>query len=824
MHGGPHRHVSGGPSSRTSSSGSATTGWRRSSAWRRSRSSARRSRPVRRLDDRVEPLRRPAGLISSATRKAVPLAWRLYECGWLVAAGTHQVSRLRGCVAVSLCAQRLVEVCVPRRRRVVAQPRFVDNCVDALDFFCAYMPRGGNAVLEQRNVETWSGCRLRNREHETRRHVAGRAGHSHQAREQLDRPRVLVSVSRRLHVRPRLLSRWLAAIAVLAIGLSACAPVKPPPPPPPPDRPLPPNQPLPLRPVSIIRRTGWRVACENTATGNPAPEWDVSGSGDPSIQGFATSISVNRGETVHFKIDTDASLYHLEIYRMGWYGGAGRGKSRSRARASCSSNSHSVGSMTTAPLDCGNWSESAAWQVPANATSGIYFAKLVRDRAWSAPVTWSSSCETTRVSPTSWSRLLTRLGRPTTITAASVSTRAARVASTTPRSRSVKPAISDSRRGHSWLFYYEYPMVRWLESNGYDLSYFTGVDSDARGGLLKNHKVFLSSGHDEYWSGGQRANAEAALASGVNLAFFTGNTSLWKTRGKTTIARSFATRNQLTSSTRARFGQGCGGSSLQPALGRWAARKRVTGTLYAQNSELAMNVPAEDGKMRFWRNTSIAQQAPGQVATLPPATLGSEWDEDIDTGGGVPSKTCSQDSSPPAPRSAPRDRSSSTTIAGPGGLEARGPNPEFQAPGSNVDATATTDVVHHMTLYRADSGALVFSSGTLQWAWGLDENHDRPTAPADLRMQQATVNLFADMGVQPSTHQPGLVAATKSTDSTPPTSLINPVPPAQVDQTVIITGTAEGRRREGRSRRNLDGRRSDLEPGCGQGPVVFRYG
>ena len=58
-------------------------------------------------------------------------------------------------------------------------------------------------------------------------------------------------------------------------------------------------------------------------------------------------------------------------------------------------------------------------------------------------------------------------------------------------------------------------------------------------------------------------------------------------------------------------------------------------------------------------------------------------------------------------------------------------------------------------------------------------------------MQQATVNLFADMGVQPSTHQPGLVAATKSTDSTPPTSLINPVPPAQVDQTVIITGTAQ---------------------------------
>ncbi len=43
-------------------------------------------------------------------------------------------------------------------------------------------------------------------------------------------------------------------------------------------------------------------------------------------------------------------------------------------------------------------------------------------------------------------------------------------------------------------------MVRFLERNGYDVSYITGVDTDRRGALLKNHKVFLSVGHDEYWS------------------------------------------------------------------------------------------------------------------------------------------------------------------------------------------------------------------------------------------------------------------------------------------------------------------------------------
>ena len=31
--------------------------------------------------------------------------------------------------------------------------------------------------------------------------------------------------------------------------------------------------------------------------------------------------------------------------------------------------------------------------------------------------------------------------------------------------------------GQDWVFNAEYPMVRWLEANGYNVSYFTGVDS-----------------------------------------------------------------------------------------------------------------------------------------------------------------------------------------------------------------------------------------------------------------------------------------------------------------------------------------------------------
>src|SRR5262252_3495330 len=65
------------------------------------------------------------------------------------------------------------------------------------------------------------------------------------------------------------------------------------------------------------------IVCENQNTGAPASEWDVSGSGDPTIQGFATDMSVNRGQTVHFKINTDATDYQITIYRLGYYGGLG---------------------------------------------------------------------------------------------------------------------------------------------------------------------------------------------------------------------------------------------------------------------------------------------------------------------------------------------------------------------------------------------------------------------------------------------------------------------------------------------------------------------
>ena len=68
------------------------------------------------------------------------------------------------------------------------------------------------------------------------------------------------------------------------------------------------------------------IVAENDPLRPGATDWDISGTGDATIQGFTTDISVNTGETVSFKVKTDASSYKIDIYRLGYYGGDGARK------------------------------------------------------------------------------------------------------------------------------------------------------------------------------------------------------------------------------------------------------------------------------------------------------------------------------------------------------------------------------------------------------------------------------------------------------------------------------------------------------------------
>src|SRR3954454_9217156 len=117
------------------------------------------------------------------------------------------------------------------------------------------------------------------------------------------------------------------------------------------------------------------IVAENCEQGSPASEWDVNGAGDPSIQGFATDISVDQGGTVRFKIDTPSTDYRLDIYRLGYYGGSGARKVATVQPSATLPQTQPAclglgGTLPDNLVDCGNWAVSASWAVPSDAVSG----------------------------------------------------------------------------------------------------------------------------------------------------------------------------------------------------------------------------------------------------------------------------------------------------------------------------------------------------------------------------------------------------------------------------------------------------------------------
>ena len=600
------------------------------------------------------------------------------------------------------------------------------------------------------------------------------------------------------------------------------------------------------------------IVRENQLPGDPPTEWDINGWGDPTIQGFGHDISVNRGETIFFKIKTDSTDYRIDIYRMGYYGGMGA-RCIDTIKPSVKLPQHQPEGLrdeATYLYDCGNWEISASWQAPPDATSGIYFARLVRQDSdptgWRADNSQEGPTEKPTASPHAYGalgygRLTNALREPRAshiyfvvrnddshsdiLFQTSDTTWQAynpyggyctygRVNPGFPRSIGIPPRaykVSYNRplktrdyRAVNMVFNAEYPCVRWLEANGYDVTYFTGVDSDRRGEDIRKHRLFLSVGHDEYWSLEQRRHVEAARDVGVNLAFFSGNEVFWKTRWEPSIDGEEEPHRTLVT-----YKETHDNAKIDPVADVWTGTWRdprpfnpegpqpenaLTGTIFTVNAwrNDPLIVPAKYAALRFWRNTEVARLKPDESAILPKGLLGHEWDEDIDNGFRPPGLF----------------HLSETTIDN---------VPYLQDNGTVYDSGTAT---HHLTLYRHETpkqsanstgnsahsrGALVFGAGTIQWSWGLDAHHDTETGipperanssstrvgvdlnGPDKNIQQATVNLFADMDVQPQTLQDNLIPASASTDEQPPTSTIHlPTDDATLPlENLIISGTAQ---------------------------------
>lgn len=77
---------------------------------------------------------------------------------------------------------------------------------------------------------------------------------------------------------------------------------------------------------------------------------------------------------------------------------------------------------------------------------------------------------------------------------------------------------------------WDYNTVRWLEKEGYDVTYVTSIDLHASPIVRTRVHTYISSGHDEYWSWDMREHLSAFRDSGGNLVFFGANAMYWQVR------------------------------------------------------------------------------------------------------------------------------------------------------------------------------------------------------------------------------------------------------------------------------------------------------
>ncbi|MEH2078331.1 MAG: N,N-dimethylformamidase beta subunit family domain-containing protein [Nostoc sp.] len=471
--------------------------------------------------------------------------------------------------------------------------------------------------------------------------------------------------------------------------------------------------------------------------------WKLDNRGSGEIAGYASATSVNKGGSLDIKVSLgQAGQYTIDVYRLGYYSGTGgrliasSGPLNGTTQAACTLD------QNTQLVEC-NWTTSYVLQVGSNWTSGIYIAKLTDQASSKVAHVWfvvrndSSTADILFQSAVSCVLAYSTTGGHSLYSFNSVGgQRAYKVSYDRPFSQATYQESYEADTPLRW----EYNMVRWLESQGYDVTYTDNMQVHTNAQSLLNHKVFLSVGHDEYWSKEMRDHVEAARNTGINLGFFSANTCYWRVRFEdSTLAAGQVKPNRVMACYKQDWSLDAvaqqQGSSAATNKFRSVQNQRpensLLGIMYGSDLDLygGFNFVVSNSSDPYYANTGL--QNGDQLALL----VGYEWDFIVNNGSS-PSGLVTLSQSPVQPASV---------------------LPNFDEPPGEEALPANQDFTKsHSTRYTASSGAKVFASGTIQWAWGLDSDGVSP-AREDIRVKQITVNILADMGAKPQAPNANLI-------------------------------------------------------------------
>lgn len=265
------------------------------------------------------------------------------------------------------------------------------------------------------------------------------------------------------------------------------------------------------------------VARENALPGTSS--WQRHLDGDILIYG--SEISAAPGDVVEFHVSTQYR-YRIVVYRLGWYAGAGA--RQVACLPSCAGDEQGrvqpgADPPTAQPLHA-NWPVTDVLQTGSDWTSGYYLVEAEATNGAGAGHVGTTYVIVRQAGDAPPSQILVQVPVNTW---EAYNSWGGNSLYTVPRAYRVSFDRPFDAAAASPLWW-EIQLVRFLEKEGYDVSYQTDLDTNNDVSTLEDHRLVIVAGHDEYWTLAMRDGFDNALASGTNLAFTGSNDAYWNIR------------------------------------------------------------------------------------------------------------------------------------------------------------------------------------------------------------------------------------------------------------------------------------------------------
>ena len=456
-------------------------------------------------------------------------------------------------------------------------------------------------------------------------------------------------------------------------------------------------------PASTTASTSNPIVLENAQQGTT--DWMITDGhvATTQIQAYASAPSVYPGHTLTFYVSTiiGGTPYSVDFYRLGWYGGKGGRLMFSQndlighAQGYYDLTTHHLLGCATCSVDAkiglieANWQPSYTLAVPSNWTTGVYLAKFTDYVGLETYVTFdvlgdphslyiAVTADVTDAAYNDWGGYSLYYGYNSQGLCSAC--RAVKVSFDRPNTYA---------HGSGQVLDKEADAIRWLERQGYDLSYMSTINLQEDPSQLLQHRAFLALGHSEYWTKEMRDGVENARDSGIGLAFLSGNDMYWQVRlesdspgtpDRTVVCyRVSAYSNDLALDPI--YGKDNSRLTAQwrdPALAR--PENSVIGIMYTSSTDLQQGFPWQLNPQADTALLARTGLQPGQ--TYGCDIVGNEWDRAFTNG------------------------------ASPADLHILGLS-------HTLDYNHQSDI-GETTYYIAPSGAIVFAAGAIYWTTALD--------------------------------------------------------------------------------------------------------